>query len=96
MVAMVFNGPDEEHNPDKERMLLAGRGGLYDGGNCSLCATTRGRGEQEEAKGKQGDEDEFEGTEDPDVGDFRVGLARVRRSPASSSAAPCRSFRDLY
>ena len=44
-------------------MLLAGRGELYDGEDCSLCATTRGRGEQEEARGKQGDGDE--GAEDP-------------------------------
>ena len=45
-------------------MLLAGRGELYDGEDCSLCATNRGRGKQEEARGNPGDGNE--GAEDPE------------------------------
>ena len=52
-----------EHDPDTERMLLAGRGEQYDGEDCSLCATNMASGDQEEAMGKQGDGDE--GAEDP-------------------------------
>ena len=85
-----------KHDPDEERMILAGRGELYDGEDCSLCATTRRRGEQEDARGKQGDDDE--GTEDPeDDGETggchrqdskmkKLGVGDIRRHMGSPEA----------